>query len=538
MEQDTPRKQNYSDMLSGDKKQRNLEMAILGHITTSKEDMDLLLSHGITKEDFAYVHPSDGVSLTGVLLEFAVGYYRRHGALLTRDALTVELAKRGHKLEPGSTAARMVALLTKCQVMTLDVDKMPSLIQALRDRRCVDILIHSVKLAGSESHRPGQVCETMLSYLDENRHVFMRDGRGVTGSSAGELRSIIGNQEWLWNGWIPNGHVTLLFGKAGMGKTFLAQEIALAVIGSVDSMPDGTAPGAKGRVLWIPYEGVSILPGRLAETGLPDDGIIILNEIADNGAAIPRLSARGKKRTICDEIEACKRADDSIILVVIDSISSGTDGVDENAKAISEPMTALCSLAERLNISILLLHHPRKTSTDDDEVHRVNMDSIRGHSSISGVPRSIIALDMPVDGRRRMRVVKNSLSPTTPDPLGYVIVDARVVSSEAPIAPEIVTGRSSRTVECENWLIKVLSGGPRPMTEIQDLAEGKGYSRDVLKRASANIGVMKWKHEFQGKSEWELPTSSVGDDWDSSDESREELLSLCAEKPEDLGVQE
>ena len=65
-------------------------------------------------------------------------------------------------------------------------------------------------------------------------------------------RSEIHQIEWLWQGRIPLGKITILEGDPGVGKSLIALNIA-ACVSAGHPMPDGT-PGIEGGVILIAPE--------------------------------------------------------------------------------------------------------------------------------------------------------------------------------------------------------------------------------------------------------------------------------------------
>ena len=148
---------------------RNIEMLIIGHITTDIEDMRFLRSRNIGRDFFYYKHPAEDISLTQTLFDFAIGYYRDNDRLLSRDALIIELQKRGEVLKEGSIGARMVALLTKCQSMNRDKDSFPAILDRLREDAILRVLSNVTKLIGESSKTPSKAFESVYNYISNAR---------------------------------------------------------------------------------------------------------------------------------------------------------------------------------------------------------------------------------------------------------------------------------------------------------------------------------------------------------------------------------
>ena len=334
-------------------------------------------------------------------------------------------------------------------------------------------------------------------------------------TTLGSMGRHIGEQTWLWRGWIPIGHLSMLFGAPEVGKTFLAQEIALAVAGQVPSFPDGIPVEERGAVLWLDYEGqVGTLCHRIQGAGL-DPEVIHMQDLAAPGQQTPPLLKRTRagRLEVCILIEQAHRSIPHLRLIVIDSLFGGSSGEDENKAAIATPLIQLAELASRLRVAILVLHHPRKPHDDGEDtgvpVHTVNLGSIRGNSSIAGVPRSILAIDRPVDSdSRRLRLVKASLVAEKPRAIGFDIEDCRIVMRDVPVKPEART----KAQACEEWLISLLGSGWMLCDQVEAKAAEAGFTPRMLKDVSRNAGIRKRRIDVSGENEptrmawkWGLP---------------------------------
>lgn len=60
------------------------------------------------------------------------------------------------------------------------------------------------------------------------------------------------------------------------------------------------------------------------------------------------------------------------------------------------------------------------------------------------------------------------------------------------------------------WLREVLAHGPRPVTEVERLAQEAGIARRTLRRARAKLGVKQWPLGFGGAHVLGLPDQDSG----------------------------
>jgi AAA domain-containing protein len=83
--------------------------------------------------------------------------------------------------------------------------------------------------------------------------------------------------EWLWQGRIPLGKITILDGDPGMGKSLIAMNI-VACVTTGQPMPDGT-PGIQGGAIIIAPEdsAADTIKPRLEAAGVDPLQVLLLN---------------------------------------------------------------------------------------------------------------------------------------------------------------------------------------------------------------------------------------------------------------------
>ncbi|MHB8599140.1 MAG: AAA family ATPase [Ktedonobacteraceae bacterium] len=170
------------------------------------------------------------------------------------------------------------------------------------------------------------------------------------------------NPEWVIPELLPVG-ITLLTGRQGVGKSWLAFKMALAIANNTPML--GLMPVSQGRVLYLGLEenrsrtldrATKLLQGQVAPNTL---------ELADSWHP---LAAGGLA-----DIEDWLDAHESARLVVIDSLISvytkqrshhrfANNASKERESAIMIPLKVI---AEMHHIAILVIHHQRRTETSD-----------------------------------------------------------------------------------------------------------------------------------------------------------------------------
>jgi archaellum biogenesis ATPase FlaH len=214
--------------------------------------------------------------------------------------------------------------------------------------------------------------------------------------------------EWLWQGRIPLGKITILEGDPGVGKSLIALNIA-ACISAGHPMPDGT-PGIQGGVILIaPEDGAAdTIKPRLEAVGGDLTQVLLLDtmEIFDV-----------KRRGIFDYPFSLPRdlQDLEIIikrrnakLVVLDPLMAvlGREVSASNDQGIREVLTPLAQLAERTKCAILIIRHLNKGNSPNS--------LYRGAGSIGIIGAARMGLIVVRDPNDEQRCIlatnKNNLS--------------------------------------------------------------------------------------------------------------------------------
>src|SRR5262245_31348988 len=195
-----------------------------------------------------------------------------------------------------------------------------------------------------------------------------------------------GTVDWLWEGYVARGNVTLLTSQWKSGKTTLVS-VLLARMGTGGGL--GGQAVRPGRAIVVSEEDPSLWVARdtyldigphVELTNQPFDG---RPTEADWSALVDYL---------CD-----RRRQAGIDLVVIDSLAGFLPGSENDAKAMLALIQPLQRLA-RLGVAVLVLHHPRKGST-------LAGQAARGSGALPAAVDILIEMDWfkrQEDDRRRM----------------------------------------------------------------------------------------------------------------------------------------
>jgi archaellum biogenesis ATPase FlaH/DNA-binding MarR family transcriptional regulator len=171
--------------------------------------------------------------------------------------------------------------------------------------------------------------------------------------------------EWLWQGRIPLGKITILDGDPGIGKSLIAINIA-ACVSVGHPMPDGTT-GIQGRVILIAPEDspADTIKPRLEAIGGDPEQVLLLNTMERFDAK--RMGIFNYPFSLSQDLQDLEK----IIkrrkakLVILDPLMAilGHEVSATNDQNIREVLTPLAQVAERTRCAILIIRHLNKGSS-------------------------------------------------------------------------------------------------------------------------------------------------------------------------------
>lgn len=198
---------------------------------------------------------------------------------------------------------------------------------------------------------------------------------------------------WLIQGLLPRAAVAVLYGREGVGKSFLALDLALSVSRNEPWLQQFPIHNPTRRpVLYVAAEGAYNLGRRVRAYLLyktPQEGGLF------HGLSIPfYILAEAVRFDVPESLHRLYATILSIsmdappILIVFDTLHACLPRADENdASTFGLVMTVANFLRHGAGTTVLFLHHARKTG-----------DVYRGSSSLAGDSDTILHL-LPVAGR-------------------------------------------------------------------------------------------------------------------------------------------
>jgi hypothetical protein len=306
--------------------------------------------------------------------------------------------------------------------------------------------------------------------------------------------------EWLWDGRIPLGKVTILDGDPDRGKSMILYDLAARVTTGTP-LPNGQ-PLEKGGALILSMEdgaADTIVPRFLAAGGDPTKAKIIGSE---------------QPLVIPDDLDRLERAirQTGARFVAIDPIMSFlADGVDTRSdQQVRRALQPLADIAQRTGAAIVLCRHLNKSGG--------GVTIYRGQGSIGfiGIVRSGLMVGKHPDQEDAFVLArsKGNLS-KPPDSLAYRITEA-VTPCGIPTAKVEYLGRTEitadqmnaapgdegerdRLTEAKEFLRDLLRAGPVPSKRVKKEATEADIAWRTVERAKSELRVDSYKDGGSGK---------------------------------------
>jgi hypothetical protein len=309
-------------------------------------------------------------------------------------------------------------------------------------------------------------------------------GQKIKHLSLKEIGPDLPEVTWFWPGWIPRGMLTLLAASPGIGKTYLALDIARRLAADEPAPDDKPFERRAGNVIYVDAE--DFLPAVYARA------------VAWGMDTQKFYPIRRPPRDLIDM--AAPHYQDALIemcydlrpdLVIVDSLSSVNSKGENNVEDIREVLGFFVELPQAFSCGLVLIHHLRKPPKG--QTQPVTMHDLRGSGHLVAMARSILALDIiktgyqdDPNGPRQLRVLKTNLC-KYPKPLSCQYESM----ADHPDVAMLTYGpidlfqpiRETLAEQCSEWLLDLLEGGDLTYRQIKKLAAMEGYKENVLQDA-------------------------------------------------------
>lgn len=333
---------------------------------------------------------------------------------------------------------------------------------------------------------------------------------------------------WGWEDRAPAGHLILVAGREGIGKSLLLIDMCAKV---TRGTLKGCYHGEPRNVLYCATEDSwhhTIVP-RLMAAGADLDRIfradVEMVEAATGASITAEVSMPRDIGLIAPEVkrlEAAIIACDPLMSLIDSRIDTHND---RDMRTVLEP---LGRLANDTGAMIIGLAHFNKGAGSDP------LNLIIGSRAFTSVVRSVISMardDKSGDGHYVISQEKNNLGRLDLPSLTYLIEPGTIKTADGDAGTARIrfTGESERSVrdiladtetpadrtdraQCVAWLRDKLTAGPLPSADIE--AEGKalGYSESTINRARKQLRIRAVKSGSGQKAKWlsALPTAAPG----------------------------
>lgn len=294
--------------------------------------------------------------------------------------------------------------------------------------------------------------------------------------------------EWLWDGRIPLGEITLIEGDPAVNKSTMTLDLAARVSRGLP-MPTGGPPATPAGVLLLMAEDsqTKTLPLRLRAAGADLNRIAVLSDPitlpADSDVVGESAFLVGAR------------------LVVIDPLMAYMGGDSNSDQSVRRTLGPLKALAELTNAAVVLVRHLNKGGG--------RTPLYRGGGSVGIVAAARAALlvgnDPEDENMRVIAPVKNNLGPMAPsvrfepvsDENGTVRVEWRgecsYTAGDLLVRPKDGVGKLDKA---RVFLLAALRDGPVEQKEIERRGTAEGIAYRTLERAKDALGVVSRRRGF------------------------------------------
>lgn len=353
--------------------------------------------------------------------------------------------------------------------------------------------------------------------------------RREPGPEGGRALQVVGAEsitpapvEWLWEGRIPYGDLTLLVGDPGVGKSLLTCWLAARV----------TSGGGYALLVSAEDDPARAIRPRLEAAGADLRRVGLLRRCAAGVEDAVTLPADADRITnIVRDTGARLLVVDPLSAHLEESVNSWRD------QSVRRALAPLARAAQTTGCAVVVVAHLNKLR-GAEATYRVG-----GSIGIPAAARSVLLLardpDEPDGDQRVLAHAKSNLAPLAaslalrvvapPAPggqprlevLGEVDHSARDLLNEQAVEP-------AARDDAKEFLLEALADGPRPAKELFREAREAGVSEITLRRAAKALGVTRRRVPQRGGArgggwwEWALPDAGGPEGVDQDDHDQDD----------------
>jgi hypothetical protein len=360
-----------------------------------------------------------------------------------------------------------------------------------------------------------EIEQALAEFAREADQAEARTGRRVllTPASAIRMRPV----HWAWTERIPNGALTVIPGREGIGKSLLLAWLAAQIT-------RGTLPGVffgdPRPVIYAATEDSwsHTIGPRLFAAGADLDRVFRVD--VEQDGRIDQLTLPSDTSALAKEIRELQVA----LLAADPLLSLIHAGIDTHRdRDLRTALEPLARLADETKCAVVGLAHFNKSASSDA------LNLITGSRAFSAVARAVLAIARDTeadDGSCVLSQAKNNLGRLDLPSLRYVVTTAEVPTDEGPayVGRLEFTGESERSVSdilsdatgdgedrsdrdaASAWLTDYLisHGGEAPVTDLLKAARAAGIAERTLRRARGKAGAVSDRSGFPARAVWRL----------------------------------
>ena len=306
---------------------------------------------------------------------------------------------------------------------------------------------------------------------------------------------------WLWFNRFLTGHINILAGDPGLGKSLLAVDAA-ARVSTGRSWPDGS-PCQRGKVIYCTTEDAfsSVVKPRLSAAHADHSQVIFVAGVQHADGDEGAMFLDEHIRLLDAELQRHKGEVRLLILDTLQSYVSSDTNTNNNASS-RRIMTPLKRLAERHQVAVLCNEHLTKGSRPGSSTYRV-----QGSIAFTGAARAVWIVVADPDDKSR-RIVQASKTNLAPDNEGLGLsyhIEGEVgrpfivwgeTNIDTPLSDLMDdSGRGAGGDDAKSQFaaaVELLQDNlmePTPAAEMQELFKAEGISKTTMKRARDHLGV-------------------------------------------------
>jgi hypothetical protein len=321
---------------------------------------------------------------------------------------------------------------------------------------------------------------------------------------------------WIWPGRLAAGHLTLIVGAPGDGKSQISCDVA-ARITTGETWPDRKGRAAIGSVVMLSAEDslADVIKPRLEVAGADVKKVHVVEGVNDDGQERGfdlQADIANLKHLVADI--------GNVKLIIIDPITSymGTKIDSHRTTDVRSVLQPLARFAEETEVAVLAISHPPKAA----QAKAINA-ATGSLAFVAAARLFFLTATEPETKRRLLLPVKNNLGALS-DGLGYRIVP-RMVANEIETsriawdgAPVTMTADdamrsggngAAKLEDAKAFLREFLADGPATADDVQAAADKDRIKRKTLRRAREELGIRTQKQGFDGGWIWSMPESAT-----------------------------